>query len=227
MKNIDKIFEATDSNHNFAGYYKVVFTDQSSEMTGSQMNVKLFNEVQEWLKTHHLDYDIETFCLKIKKEIENKIQENYNKAQIVKVVNGITFEYPIDGTNYSMFKEKVQEAALLGFCNINIKDINGIYYGAKLPYNLILNIFKKTNEIASTNETLKISVEVKLEIHFKNQDIMSMKDLDLNIFEINSEINLNEICDKILKDSPNDEYLNQIKFVEDGKNRYHIFTRII
>jgi hypothetical protein len=120
MKNIDKIFEATNSNHNSAGYYKVVFTDQSVEMTGSQMNVELFNQVQEWLKTHNLDYDIEALCLRTKKEIGNKIKENYNKAQIVKVFNGITFEYQIDGTNYSLFKEKVQEAALLGFCNINI-----------------------------------------------------------------------------------------------------------
>jgi len=226
MKNIIKVILLTDSSNDATGYYQVFFDDQSTENTSLEMNIKLFNKVQEWLKTNNAEYDIDNLCLKTKQQIENKIEELYKKAQIVKVINGITFYYPIFGDEYLIFKGKVQEARDLDYCSIIIKGIDDISYSAFPPYNLMNRIYKEMDDIDTINSRIKIQLNQAMERYFKNKNINSMNKLNLNIFKTNSIINLNEICDKILEASPEDKYLNKIKFIENGKNRYHIFTEL-
>jgi len=115
---------------------------------------------------------------------------------------------------------------ILNFCKINIKDINEIFYSAEIPHNLILMIYQEMDKISSENDKIKISLESKLMKLLNDKDINSMKNLDLTIFKTDSEINLNKICDLILKNFPEDDYLNKIKFNLGDEIRYHIFTKL-
>lgn len=218
----------TDSSSKESGLYNIIFDDNSENQCSSEMNLELWNKANEWRQTNNAEYNLENMAKKMSNNILNQIEINYKQSQIVKVINGITFYHSINGESYSIFKDKVQEAQLLpNGCSINIQDINDIFYSAKIPHNLMLMIYQKMDEISSENERIKLILETKLKMHATNQDLISLEDLDLNIFKKDSEINLNKICDQILEDYPYDEYLNKIKFIENGENRYHIFSRLI
>ena len=226
--NIKNVVLITDSSNKESGLYNIIFDDNSQEHCSSEMNLELWNKANEWRQTNYAGYDLENMAKKMSNNISNQIEINYKQAQIVKVINGITFSHPINGESYSVFKDKVQEAQLLpDGCNINIKDINDISYSAKIPHNLMLMIYQKMDEISSENDRIKLILEAKLKIYADSQNLTSLERLDVNIFQKDSEINLNKICDKILEDYSDDEYLNKIKFIENGENRYHIFTRLI
>jgi hypothetical protein len=226
--NIKNVVLITDSSSKDSGFYNIIFDDNSENQCSSEMNLELWNKANEWRQTNNAGYDFENMAKKMSNNILNQMEINYKQAQIVKVINGITFHYPINGESYSVFKDKVQEAQLLpDGCNINIKDINDISYSAKIPHNLMLMIYQKMDEISSENDRIKLILEVKLKIHAKDQNLTALEGLDVTNFQEDSEINLNKICDKILEDYPYDEYLNKIKFIKNGENRYHIFTRLI
>ena len=226
--NIKNVVIMTDSNSKDSGFYKIIFDDNSENRCSSEMNLELWNKANEWRQTNNADYDLENMAKKKSNNVLNQIEINHKQAQIVKVINGITFHYPINGESYSVFKDKVQEAQLLpDGCNINIKDINDISYSAKIPHNLMLMIYQKMDEISSENDRIKLILEAQLKIYADSQNLTSLEGLDVNIFQKDSEINLNKICDKILEDNPDDKYLNKIKFIKNGENRYHIFTRLI
>ena len=226
--NIKNVVLITDSSGKDSGLYNIIFDDNSENQCSSEMNLELWNKANEWRQTNYAGYDLENMAKKMSNNILNQIEINYKQAQIVKVINGITFSHPINGESYSVFKDKVQEAQLLpDGCSINIKDINDISYSAKIPHNLMLMIYQKMDEISSENDRIKLILEAKLKIHAKDQNLTSLEGLDVNIFQKDSEINLNKICDKILENNPDDKYLNKIKFIKNGENRYHIFTRLI
>jgi len=226
MKNIQNVVIMTDSSNNNAGFLKIIFDDNSQEQCSSEMKPELWNKASEWMKTHNADYDLENLLQRTYQDILNQINLLYKEAQIIKIINGITFYYPINGESYSIFKDKVQEALILNFCKINIKDINEIFYSAEIPHNLILMIYQEMDKISSENDKIKISLESKLMKLLNDKDINSMKNLDLTIFKTDSEINLNKICDLILKNFPEDDYLNKIKFNLGNEIRYHIFTKL-
>lgn len=226
--NIKNVVLITDSSGKDSGLYNIIFDDNSENQCSSEMNLELWNKANEWRQTNYAGYDLENMAKKKSNNILNQIEINYKQAQIVKVINGITFSHPINGESYSVFKDKVQEAQLLpDGCSINIKDINDISYSAKIPHNLMLMIYQKMDEISSENDRIKLILEAQLKIYADSQNLTSLEELDVNIFQKDSEINLNKICDKILEDNPDDKYLNKIKFIENGENRYHIFTRLI
>ena len=228
MKNIQNVVIMTDSSSKDSGFYNIIFDDNSENQCSSEMNLELWNKANEWRQTNYAGYDLENMAKKKSNNILNQIEINYKQAQIVKVINGITFSHPINGESYSVFKDKVQEAQLLpDGCSINIKDINDISYSAKIPHNLMLMIYQKMDEISSENDRIKLILEAQLKIYADSQNLTSLEGLDVNIFQKDSEINLNKICDKILEDNPDDKYLNKIKFIKNGENRYHIFTRLI
>lgn len=226
MKNIQNVVIMTDSSNNNAGFLKIIFDDNSQEQCSSEMKPELWNKASEWMKTHNADYDLENLLQKTYQDVLNQINLFYKKAQIIKIINGITFYYPINGEFYSIFKDKVQEALILNFCKINIKDINEIFYSAEVPHNLILMIYQEMDKISSENDKIKIILESKLTKLLNDKNINLMKNLDLTIFKIDSEINLNKICDLILEKSPKDDYLNKIKFILGDEIRYHIFTEL-
>ena len=226
MKNIQNVVIMTDSSNNNAGFLKVIFDDNLEMLCSSEMKPELWNKASEWMKTHNANYDLENLLQKTYQDILNQISLIYKKAQIIKIINGITFYYPINGESYSIFKDKVQEALILNFCKINIKDINEIFYSAEVPHNLILMIYQEMDKISSENDKIKIILESKLTKLLNDKDINLMKNLDLTIFKIDSEINLNKICDLILEKSPKDDYLNKIKFILGDEIRYHIFTEL-
>jgi hypothetical protein len=163
MKNIQNVVIMTDSSSKNSGFYNIIFDDNSQEQCSSEMNLELWSKANEWMKTHNAYYDLENMAKKMSNNILNQIEINYKKAQIVKVINGITFSHPINGESYSVFKDKVQEAQLLpDGCNINIKDINDISYSAEIPHNLMLMIYQKMDEISSENDRIKLILEGKL-----------------------------------------------------------------
>ena len=103
MKNIQNVVIMTDSTSKNSGFYNIIFDDNSQEQCSSEMKPELWNKANEWMKTHNADYDLENLLQRTYQDILNQINLLYKEAQIIKIINGITFYYPINGESYSIF----------------------------------------------------------------------------------------------------------------------------
>lgn len=207
MKNIVKVILLTDSNNNSIDCYQVFFDDESNEKTSQEMNVDLFYQVQKWLKTNNVEYNIDNFSLKTKQQIKNKIEYLYSKALILQIENGFTFQIDLKskygtellnivensiGSYSDEFKSK---KITTFFINVNENNTQKQIYCA--CYNWIWQyIFEELLLYVKTIKQLKENFIVIVE----NSSIEQLKEIEFNFIKENGiKINVSKTIQKLLE----------------------------
>jgi len=184
------------------------------------------NDSKEWKFSK---ISLETGKVLLQNAKDNKIEEmeeSYNKAQKIRIINGVTFDMPIRG---ELFNITMPQIIAYGKSNeegnsyIRITDISNIVFTGQLPYDLLEEVYNISYEISIKNNNNKYYfIDQVNKMKTENE----VKDYKFE-FISNSEINLNKMIDKYIQNSKNKKGVNYLKGrKKQSSDNYIVFEEI-
>ena len=134
----------------------------------------------------------------------DKIYQEYQKAQVVKIVNGIEFYTPLMGQYYNQTALVRRSMAIISKeeMYMRIASVDGIIYKARLPVAFFDIILAKMDKISLTNNEIKTRL-IELELT-KLTTVAEIINLQIN-FPAVQDININNLADEFIANPQNSQ----------------------
>lgn len=134
----------------------------------------------------------------------DKIYQEYQKAQVVKIVNGIEFYTPLMGQYYNQTALVRRRMAIISKeeMYMRITSVDGIIYKARLPVAFFDIILAKMDKISLTNNEIKTRL-IELELP-KLTTVAEIINLQINFPDI-QELNINNLADEFIANPQNSQ----------------------
>lgn len=131
-----------------------------------------------------------------------KIYQEYEKAQVIKIVNGIEFCTPLMGQYYNQTALVRRRMAIISNeeMYMRITAIDGTIYKARLPVAFFDIILAKMDKISLSNNEIKTRL-IELELP-KLKTVAEIINLQIN-FPVIQELNINELADEFIANPNN------------------------
>lgn len=132
----------------------------------------------------------------------DKIYQEYQKAQVVKIVNGIEFYAPLMGQHYNQTTLVRRSMAIISNeeMYMRINGIDGTIYKARLPVAFFDIILAKMDKISLANNEIKARL-IELELP-KLKTVAEIINLQINFPDI-QDLNINNLADEFIADPNN------------------------
>lgn len=134
----------------------------------------------------------------------DKIYQEYQKAQVVKIVNGIEFYTPLMGQYYNQTALVRRRMAIISKeeMYMRIASVDSIIYKARLPVAFFDIILAKMDKISLTNNEIKTRL-IELELP-KLTTVAEIINLQINFPDI-QELNINNLADEFIANPQNSQ----------------------